>query len=181
MLLLLKDQVLGTSVVLVLFIILESLVTCSNGKELFETSCSSSGIEVIINEECRSTNFLGIDFQNSFLWGDMTITDAATINPSGCQVTTDVNTVDSDNVQAWKWSVPFGTCGTTPTVETDKIQYDIYWNSYSDGDSDDKLLQMGQVKLTCNIALDPFQKDASPITLLEGKGIPIRNILFVNI
>ena len=48
-------------------------VTCPNGKDLFEVSCSvSDGFDIRINESCRKSYFPFIDFANSFLWGDQT-------------------------------------------------------------------------------------------------------------
>ena len=57
-------------------------VTCPNGKELFEVSCTlSDGFDIRINESCRKSYFPFIDFSNSFLWGNQTKSQMDT--PSG--------------------------------------------------------------------------------------------------
>ena len=57
---------------------LEATITCANGKELFEVTCSpTDGFDIKINEGCRKSFFSQIDFANSFVWGDPAVVKMA--------------------------------------------------------------------------------------------------------
>ena len=69
---------------------LDATITCANGKELFEVTCSAfDGFDIKINDACRKSYFSQIDFANSFVWGDSSVTkmDDHTSNTAASVVT----------------------------------------------------------------------------------------------
>ena len=69
---------------------LEATIVCANSKELFEVTCSpTDGFDIKINDACRKSYFSQIDFANSFVWGDASITkmDDHTTNTAASVVT----------------------------------------------------------------------------------------------
>lgn len=165
----------------------EAAVTCSNSKELFEASCDSAGIKILINEACRAEGFGGIDFPNFFAWGVQTVTtmhapgctapcaatdvvDGSTATCSSAKPMTDAAYVDGDNAQTYRWLVPLTECGVVSSLDsTDATnvftKYDLYLNSNSVANSANAIAQMNQVKFTCK--LEPFQEDAGQVTISE--------------
>ena len=41
---------------------------------MFDARCDHGGFKITVNEDCRLKYFAGVDFANSFLWGDSTKT-----------------------------------------------------------------------------------------------------------
>ena len=128
-----------------------------------------------------------VDFANSFLWKDQTVTAMAT--PSGTDAASVVTgaaactdstgaTVsfkpassgisDSQNAAAFGWTVPLSCSTVTQNPSgggtNEYVTYDLYWNSqFNDGT--DNMYQLGQVKFSCRI--DPYQEDAGIVTIYE--------------
>ena len=99
---------------------------------------------------CRAEGFAGIDFPNSFVWGDSSITKL--VNPAcgtactyadvvstgdGTETCSQVKPVtgltDGDSAATHSWSVPFNQCGVTGTFDdtSNQWKYDLYFNSNS--------------------------------------------------
>ena len=100
---------------------------------------------------CRAEGFAGIDFPNSFVWGDSSVTKlvnpacgnsctyADVVTPTGTgsetcsQVKPVIGLTDGDSAATHSWTVPFNECGVTGTFDdtTNQWKYDLYFNSNS--------------------------------------------------
>jgi len=167
----------------------EAVVTCTSG-DLFEASCDSAGIKILIKEACRAEKFAGIDFPNSFVWGDAAVTTmavpgcaapctpvevvvgtAATCSSAKPSTGAGADYEDSNGDQTYRWLVPFDECGVTATLDNTDVnnvftKYDLYLNANSAVDTANAISQMEQVKFTCK--LEPFQEDAGVVTITQG-------------
>ena len=173
----------------------DASITCANGNNVFEVSCTvSNGFTIVVNEACRKSYFPMVDFANSFVWGDSTVTTMT--NPTGtgatdvvtggvCQDSTgtidynvkpsSTSNTDSSLAAAFGWdSVPLNSCGISSTEMTDATtgnaytKYDLYWNSLHH-DGAQNMYQLGRVKFTCRI--DPYQEDGASISITEDVAI----------
>ena len=172
---------------------LDAAITCRNGQDVFEVSCTvDDGFTIIVNEACRQSYFPMVDFANSFVWGDSAVTTMET--PTGSSAgdvvsggecvgrtgskdvkPSSTTLIDSDSTMAFGWgSVPLNSCGITPIETTDAqtgdpyTKYEVYWNSLHN-DGAQNMYQLGRVIFTCR--LDPFQEDAASITISEDLAI----------
>ena len=100
-------------------------------------------------QACRAEGFAGIDFPNSFVWGDQSVTTL--VNPdctAGACTYADVTSTgtgtcsavkpltgmqDSDSADTHSWTVPLDQCGVTGTFDATNNwwKYDLYFNSNS--------------------------------------------------
>ena len=105
----------------------EAVVTCSNGANLFTAQCTTAGFVLTVDETCRTADFNGIDFANSFVWGVNTVTSMAVpgcTTPGAC-IGNDVVAGSGVTCQvkpdgtsgAYTWTVPLGDCATTGQYE----------------------------------------------------------------
>ena len=105
----------------------EAVVTCSNGANLFTAQCTTAGFVLTVDETCRTSDFNGIDFANSFVWGVNTVTSMAVpgcTTPGAC-IGNDVVAGSGVTCQvkpdgtsgAYTWTVPLGDCATTGQYE----------------------------------------------------------------
>lgn len=184
----------------------DAQVTCAGTTELFEVSCSATtGFNIVVNEACRGSFFTMVDFANSFVWKDSTVTAMAT--PTGTNaadvvagqtcVAADGTTAismkpaasgitDSATTPAFGWaSVPLS-CATMTQVASNAgsneyVKYELYWNSqFVDGSITQNMYQMGQVKFTCRI--DPYQEDATGVvTITEDTAVADPSDKYVDI
>ena len=103
------------------------MVTCSNGADLFTAQCTTAGFVLTVDETCRTADFNGIDFANSFVWGVNTVTsmDVPGCTTPGACVGDDVVAGSGVTCQvkpdgtsgAYTWTVPLGNCATTGQYE----------------------------------------------------------------
>ena len=167
---------------------LDAHISCDGGTQLFEVSCDvSSGFTVVVNNACRNKYFTMVDFANSFLWKDRTVTamatptgtdaDSVVTNAAACTDSTGATVsfkpafsgiTDSQSAATFGWTVPLSCATVTqnPSVggANENLTYDLYWNSqFTDGT--DNMYQLGQVKFSCRI--DPYQEDAGVVTIYE--------------
>jgi len=131
-----------------------------------------------------------VDFANSFLWKDSSITAMATPTGSGAadvvagQTCTDSSNnavsfkpavsgiTDSQNAAAFGWTVPLSCATKTqnqPSGANEYLTYDLYWNSQFVDSANNNMYQLGQVKFSCRI--DPYQEDATSITITEDTAV----------
>ena len=103
------------------------MVTCSNGNDLFTAQCTTAGFVLTVDETCRTADFNGIDFANSFVWGVNTVTsmDVPGCTTPGACIGDDVVAGSGVTCQvkpdgtsgAYTWTVPLGNCATTGQYE----------------------------------------------------------------
>ena len=134
-----------------------------------------------------------VDFANSFLWKDSTVTAmavpsgsaAADVVANAAACTSGGNPVsfkpatsgvkDSTGTAAtFGWTVPLSCAAATqnkPTGQNEYLTYDLYWNSqFVDNNvANNNMYQLGQVKFSCRI--DPYQEDAGVVTITEDTAV----------
>jgi len=169
----------------------DAAITCDGTTQLFEVSCdATNGFSVVVNAACRNKYFTMVDFANSFLWKDSTVTSmavpagsaAADVVANAAACTSGGNPVsfkpassgitDSQNAAAFGWTVPLSCAAATQNPSAgganEYLTYDLYWNSqFTDGQ--DNMYQLGQVKFSCRI--DPYQEDAGVVTITEDTAV----------
>merc|ERR1712176_924376 len=169
----------------------DAAIACDGTTQLFEVSCdATNGFSVVVNAACRNKYFTMVDFANSFLWKDSTVTSmavptgsaAADVDANAAACTSGGNPVsfkpatsgikDSTGTAAtFGWTVPLSCAAATqnkPTGANEYLTYDLYWNSqFNDGQ--DNMYQLGQVKFSCRI--DPYQEDAGVVTITEDTAV----------
>merc|ERR1712176_73193 len=129
----------------------DAAIACDGTTQLFEVSCdATNGFTVVVNAACRNKYFTMVDFANSFLWKDSTVTSMAT--PTGTaagDVVTGETCVSGGNPVSFKpatsgikdstgtaatfgWTVPLSCAAATqnPSVggANEYLTYDLYWN-----------------------------------------------------
>ena len=140
-----------------------------------------------MNEACRASFFTMVDFANSFVWKDSTVTamaspldaDAYADAVVSGQFCTDSSSndvsmkpastgiTDDASSPAFGWTVPLS-CATMTQVSdgtnNDYVKYELYWNSQFN-DATQNMYQLGQVMFTCRI--DPYQEDATGVVTVS--------------
>ena len=172
-----------------------ALTGCAGGKSLFEVTCAATtGFTVTINEACRTAKFPMVDFTQSFIWGEQTVTAMAT--PTGTAAS-DVKTggvctksdgtalavkptktmTDSDSASAYGWSsIALNSCGISGVEATDGTtqalyyEYSLYWNDIL-SPAATALFQLGQIELKCRFNAQ-LHDAASSSTITEDTQIP---------
>lgn len=182
----------------------DAAVSCATGTELFEVTCSATtGFTITVNEACRASYFTMVDFANSFVWKDSTVTAMATPTGSGAAdvvagetcanaAGTAINMkpaatgiTDSATTAAFGWAEVPLSCATMTQVASasgsnEYVKYELYWNSqFVDGTITQNMYQLGQVKFTCRI--DPYQEDAGVVTISEDTAVADPNDKYVDI
>jgi len=56
----------------------DAALSCDSGFQLFHATCNKDGFTITINEDCRQSDFSGIDFTNSFMFGRASQTQRVT-------------------------------------------------------------------------------------------------------
>jgi len=133
----------------------QETISCDiNGSStsLFEIHCDAEEAEMIvtINEACRLQEFSHIDFENSFIQGNITANTVADIN-TDCSDSGEYEAKDLDG--AWTWEIDLnGDCVSYGS-------YNLYWKA-----ADENMYQLGTVPLSCNLGQIEVDSDSLELT-----------------
>jgi len=186
----------------------DAAITCAGTTELFEVECdATTGFTIVVNEACRGSFFTMVDFANSFVWKDSSVTamldpiaspatanevvaggtcvDSSSNNISMKPAATGVTDSSANAAFGWK-TVPLSCATATQVASTsgsnEYVKYELYWNSNFKFDSASQTMyQLGQVKFTCRIP-GGFQEDATGVvTISEDTAVTDPNDKFVDL